>query len=152
MLSINTTKLRSIAYMSLVVFTLSSCGVILHPERKGQRAGRLDPAIVVLDAVGLLLFFVPGVVAFAVDFATGTIYLSGGRRAELSQGELDALVQQSKVQQSDIVVLLQRKGLLSTDIDVNAWVVIPDAPKTLVDDWLQGADSVLQPQTIALQH
>lgn len=152
MLSINTTKLRSIAYMSLVVFTLSSCGVILHPERKGQRAGRLDPAIVVLDAVGLLLFFVPGVVAFAVDFATGTIYLPGGRRAELSQDELDILVQQHKVQQGDVVALLQRKGVLSADVDMDAWVVISDAPKTLVDDWLQGAGSVLQPQTIALQY
>lgn len=54
---------------------LASCGTILHPERRGQPPGRLDPGIVVLDAVGLLLFFVPGVVAFAVDFATGAIYL-----------------------------------------------------------------------------
>lgn len=54
---------------------LTSCGTILHPERRGQPPGRLDPAIVVLDAVGLLLFFVPGVIAFAVDFTTGTIYL-----------------------------------------------------------------------------
>jgi hypothetical protein len=54
---------------------LASCGTILHPERRGQPAGRLDPGIVVLDAVGLLLFFVPGVIAFAVDFSNGTIYL-----------------------------------------------------------------------------
>jgi hypothetical protein len=54
---------------------LASCGTILHPERRGQPPGRLDPGIVILDAVGLLLFFVPGVVAFAVDFATGAIYL-----------------------------------------------------------------------------
>jgi hypothetical protein len=54
---------------------LASCGTILHPERRGQPPGRLDPGIVILDAVGLLLFLVPGVVAFAVDFATGAIYL-----------------------------------------------------------------------------
>lgn len=54
---------------------LASCGTILHPERRGQPAGRLDPGIVVLDAVGLLLFFVPGIIAFAVDFSNGTIYL-----------------------------------------------------------------------------
>jgi hypothetical protein len=53
----------------------ASCGTILHPERRGFHSGRLDPAIVTLDAVGLLLFFVPGVIAFAVDFSTGAIYL-----------------------------------------------------------------------------
>ena len=54
---------------------LASCGTILHPERRGQPPGRLDPGIVILDAVGLLLFFIPGIIAFAVDFSNGTIYL-----------------------------------------------------------------------------
>lgn len=54
------------------------CGTIFWPERKGQPAGRLDPKVVALDAVGLLFFFVPGVIAFAVDFNNGTIYLPPG--------------------------------------------------------------------------
>jgi hypothetical protein len=55
---------------------LAGCGMLLHPERRNQPpGGRLDWAIVALDAVGLLLFFIPGVVAFAVDFTTGAIYL-----------------------------------------------------------------------------
>jgi len=58
---------------------LPACGTIMYPERKGQRAGRLDPAIVVLDAIGLLFFIIPGVIAFAVDFNNGTIYLPGGK-------------------------------------------------------------------------
>lgn len=58
---------------------LTACGTILYPERKGQRAGRLDPAIVVLDAIGLLFFIIPGVIAFAVDFNNGSIYLPGGK-------------------------------------------------------------------------
>ena len=37
--------------------------------------GGLDWSIVALDGIGLLLFFIPGVIAFAVDFATGAIYL-----------------------------------------------------------------------------
>jgi len=52
-----------------------ACGTILHPERKGQEAGRIDPAIAILDGVGLLFFFIPGVIAYAVDFSNGTIYL-----------------------------------------------------------------------------
>ena len=56
------------------------CGTILHPERKGQRNGNIDPAIAVLDGIGLLFFLVPGVIAFAVDFNNGSIYLPRGRR------------------------------------------------------------------------
>ncbi|RBW46615.1 hypothetical protein DS885_07555 [Psychromonas sp. B3M02] len=57
---------------------LSGCGTILKPERKGQSAGQLDASIVALNAIGLLFFLVPGVIAFAVDFSNGTIYLPGG--------------------------------------------------------------------------
>lgn len=54
----------------------AGCGMILHPERRSQPpGGGLDWSIVALDAAGLLLFFIPGVIAFAVDFATGAIYL-----------------------------------------------------------------------------
>lgn len=61
--------------LSFLVHSLG-CGTILHPDRVGQpHRGRIDPAIAVLDGVGLLLFIVPGVFAFIVDFATGAIYL-----------------------------------------------------------------------------
>lgn len=52
-----------------------ACGTILYPERKGQRDGRLDIGVVLLDGVGLLFFIIPGVIAYAVDFSNGTIYL-----------------------------------------------------------------------------
>lgn len=54
---------------------LSGCGTILYPERVGQPYGPLDWKVVALDMVGLLLFLVPGVIAFIVDFHNGTIYL-----------------------------------------------------------------------------
>jgi len=54
---------------------------LLHPERKGQTGGRIDPGFVILDGVRLLFFFIPAVIAFAVDFNYGTIYLPGGRTA-----------------------------------------------------------------------
>jgi hypothetical protein len=53
----------------------AGCGTIMHPERRGQPAGPIDWKVVALDGIGLFLFFVPGVIAFAVDFATGAIYL-----------------------------------------------------------------------------
>src|SRR3954471_9600175 len=60
---------------------VAGCGTILHPERKGQRDGNIDPAIAILDGLGLLLLIIPGVIAFAVDFSNGTIYLPHGKPA-----------------------------------------------------------------------
>lgn len=58
---------------------IASCGTIIHPERVGQpRTGKLDLSIVLLDGLGLFFFFIPGVVAFVVDFATGAIFLPPG--------------------------------------------------------------------------
>ena len=62
----------------------TGCGTILYPERRGQPEGTLDWGVVLLDGLGLLLFFVPGVIAFAVDFATGAIYLPSAEGQRLS--------------------------------------------------------------------
>jgi hypothetical protein len=65
--------------LAAAVLATASCGAIIHPERVGQpHGGRLDVGIVLLDGLGLLCFFIPGVVAFIVDFATGAIYLPPG--------------------------------------------------------------------------
>ena len=54
----------------------SGCGTLLYGERVHQPHSRdIDWKIVGLDALGLIFFFVPGVVAFVVDFCTGAIYL-----------------------------------------------------------------------------
>ena len=59
---------------------LSSCGTIIYPDRVNQeKRGNLDPAIIILDGIGLLFFLIPGVVAIAVDFATGAIYFPEGK-------------------------------------------------------------------------
>jgi hypothetical protein len=65
---------------AMFIIELAGCGTILYPERKGQKDGRIDPGIAVLDGLGLLFFIIPGVIAFAVDFTTGAIYLPGGPR------------------------------------------------------------------------
>jgi len=57
--------------------SLVGCGTLIYPERRGQQGGRIDPAVAILDGIGLLLFIVPGLVAFAIDFSTGAIYLPG---------------------------------------------------------------------------
>lgn len=63
-------------FVSLVLlFGANSCGTLLYPERRGQTTGKIDVGVALLDGLGLLLFLVPGVIAFAVDFSTGAIYL-----------------------------------------------------------------------------
>ena len=67
---------------------LTGCGTLMYPERKGQKDGRIDAGVAVLDGLGLLFFIIPGVIAFAVDFSNGTIYLPG-TGGILRQAKLD---------------------------------------------------------------
>ncbi|TAA47900.1 hypothetical protein [Corallincola spongiicola] len=85
---IKTNSVRITTTALLLSLLTTSCGTILHPERRGQTSGDIDPAIAVLNAAGLILFFVPGVIAFAVDFVTGAIYLPQGKQVMLSSDEL----------------------------------------------------------------
>ncbi len=77
---------------AVIAAQLVGCGTILYPERRGQSAmEKLDVDIVILDGIGLFFFLVPGVIAFAVDFATGAIYLPRGQKSKASDllGELE---------------------------------------------------------------
>jgi hypothetical protein len=76
-----------ILIVAIVMLQLTGCGTILYPERKGQKGGTIDSGIVVLDAVGLLIFVIPGVIAFIVDANNGTIYLPGGGKPPLASTE-----------------------------------------------------------------
>ena len=99
-----------ILLLTSMLTTLTGCGTLLHPERKGQTGGRIDPGIVLLDGVGLLFFFIPGVIAFAVDFTYGTLYLPGGRRAALSNNELEQLTQHDQVNIKALVAIVQKNS------------------------------------------
>lgn len=75
-------KIRTALSILMVVFVLvqtGACGFILYPERKGRTSGRIDPGVAILDAILLIPGILPGVIAFAVDFVTGCIYLPGGK-------------------------------------------------------------------------
>ena len=109
-----TTLIKTVVllFSSALIVQLTACGTILHPERKGQRGGQIDPAIALFDAVGLLFFFIPGVIAFAVDFSNGTIYLPGGRQSSLSDDELQQVAPEGKLDEEKLAAILRSKGLL----------------------------------------
>ena len=71
-------KLLSFSVIFSIILQLTSCGTLLYPERRGQTGGRIDPAIAVMDGIGVLFFVIPGLIAFAVDFYTGAIYFPPG--------------------------------------------------------------------------
>ncbi|GIZ11546.1 polyribonucleotide nucleotidyltransferase [Pseudomonas sp. NCCP-436] len=105
------TKSRLVSGMLVLALLtqLSACGSLFYPERRGQIDGRLDPVIVGANAIGLLFYVIPGLIAFAVDFATGAIYLPHGQTAQVdpqqlrqlldSQGQVDRQALQALIQQ-----------------------------------------------------
>ncbi len=63
--------------LAATLFTqLSACGTLFFPDRRGQIEGKIDPLVAALDAIGILFYVIPGLIAFGVDFATGAIYLA----------------------------------------------------------------------------
>ncbi len=69
-------KLASLFLFAFLVLPFTSCGTLFFSQRqKAEHSERLDPNILILDAVGLIFWIVPGVIAYGVDFYTGAIYL-----------------------------------------------------------------------------
>jgi len=69
------TNALRILICAVLTLQLMGCGTLMYPERRGQRGGSLDAGVAILDGIGLLFGIIPGVIAFAVDFSNGTIYL-----------------------------------------------------------------------------
>jgi len=87
---------------------LTACGTLFYPDRRGQIEGKVDPVIVALDAVGILFYVIPGLIAFGIDFATGAIYLPGGSTAQVSPEKLNqAIGADGKVDNTRLQAILE---------------------------------------------
>jgi hypothetical protein len=79
--------------LACLLLAHTACGTLFYPERHGRRTGRVDPAILLLDGALLFFFVIPGLVAFAIDFYTGGIYMTDGRgralRIDVDPAQLD---------------------------------------------------------------
>ena len=114
----NTTikKFISLSLIGGFILQLAACGTIIHPERKGQGAGQLDPSIVLLDAIGLLFFLVPGVIAFAVDFNNGTIYLPNSS-ASINSNEVNFVAIEGDITDEKIEKLVLKETEKTINLD-----------------------------------
>ncbi len=71
---------------------LSACGTLFFPDRRGQIEGRIDPVVAGLNAIGILFYVIPGLIAFGIDFASGAIYLPGGLTSQVDPQDLQNVV------------------------------------------------------------
>jgi hypothetical protein len=118
-------KTITFALSAVMLANIAACGTILYPERKGQTGGRIDVGVAVLDGLGLLLFIIPGVIAFAVDFATGTIYVPGGRHAAADQpNDLVAVKADRKIDLPYLEQVLHDKAGVNAHLDSDSVKVI----------------------------
>ncbi|ROM91690.1 polyribonucleotide nucleotidyltransferase [Pseudomonas brassicacearum] len=87
---------------------VTACGSIFYPDRRGQIDGKIDPAIAALDAVGLLFYIIPGLIAFAIDFTTGAIYFEPGKTAQVAPEKLrQAIDADGKVDNHKLQAILE---------------------------------------------
>ncbi|MBN8431945.1 hypothetical protein JF535_13910 [Microbulbifer salipaludis] len=114
---------RGIAASCLLtlMLNLTACGYFLYPERKGQTGGRVDPVVVILNGAGLLFGILPGVVAFAVDFTNGTIYLPAGGSSAIDR-HISAVGQDDD---NGKLARLMDNGKPVVDQSGQAWVELP---------------------------
>ena len=80
----------SVVALSLVT-QLTACGTLFFPDRRGQIEGKIDPVVAGLNAVGILFYVIPGLIAFGIDFATGAIYLPNNQYSLAPEKLQDAI-------------------------------------------------------------
>lgn len=111
-------RLINLLLIFTLVANLASCGTIFYPERKGQKPGKIDPTVAALDAIGLLFFIIPGVIAFAVDFNNNSIYLphsSSSRKG--SSKKFSEILSNQKLDQAKIEQLVRAQTGISINMD-----------------------------------
>ena len=108
----------SCAVLSAALFSqLTACGTLFSPARRGQIDGRVDPAIVAFDAIGLLFYIIPGLIAFGVDFATGAIYLPDAKYSVAPEKLKDAVSEDGSVDKAKLKAILERETGRSLPLD-----------------------------------
>lgn len=97
--------------LAVTLFTqLAACGTLFYPDRRGQIEGRIDPVVAALNAIGILFYVIPGLIAFGVDFATGAIYLPGGQTAQVDPQDLKQVVDaEGRIDQAGLKVLIEKQ-------------------------------------------
>jgi hypothetical protein len=102
-------RIVSAALVATLLAQLSACGTIFYPDRRGQLEGRIDPLVAGLNAIGILFYVIPGLIAFGVDFATGAIYLPSGKYSLAPEQLQDAVGADGQVDNARLKAIILRE-------------------------------------------
>ncbi len=96
--------------LALTLLTqLTACGTLFFPDRRGQIEGQIDPLVAGLDAVGILFYVIPGLIAFGIDFATGAIYLPNDEYSVAPEKLQDAIGADGRIDQAKLKAIIARE-------------------------------------------
>ncbi|PAU55895.1 polyribonucleotide nucleotidyltransferase [Pseudomonas sp. PIC25] len=96
---------------------LSACGTLFFPDRRGQIEGKIDPVVAALDAVGILFYVIPGLIAFGIDFATGAIYLPDNQYSVAPETLKDAIGSDGQIDRAKLKAIIERETGHSLPLD-----------------------------------
>ncbi|PTU74049.1 polyribonucleotide nucleotidyltransferase [Pseudomonas mangrovi] len=96
---------------------LSACGTLFFPDRRGQIEGRIDPLVAGLNAIGVLFYVIPGLIAFGVDFATGAIYLPNDEYSVAPEKLQEAIGEDGQVDPARLKAIIEQEIGLSLPLD-----------------------------------
>lgn len=115
-------KIISKVIISLLIINLSGCGTLFYPERVGQRhSNEVDIKIAVADGIGLLFFIVPGIIAFAVDYNNGSIYLPS--RHSSNDHSIKVVSTDSEIDNDYLESMLEKEFDIQVDLDASSTLI-----------------------------
>lgn len=131
----------AVVVVTSLAASLAGCGTLFYPERKGQLQGRIDPGVAIADGLGLLLFIVPGVIAYAVDFSNNTIYLPGTHEVSV-----DSMHYDGKLDERSLMAMIEtrtgrRLDLHDSDVRIERPSTLQRALAVVAADAVTDADS-----------
>ncbi|MBO3275201.1 polyribonucleotide nucleotidyltransferase [Pseudomonas schmalbachii] len=103
------TRVSCAVLSATLLSQLAACGTLFYPDRRGQIDGRIDPAVAVFDAIGLLFYVIPGLIAFGVDFATGAIYLPDAKYSVAPEKLKDAVGADGTIDRAKLKAIIERE-------------------------------------------
>ena len=92
-----------------LLMPLALCCAAAAPLAPAWAEGKIDPVVAGLNAVGILFYVIPGLIAFGIDFATGAIYLPNNQYSLAPEKLQDAIGTDGRVDNLKLKAILQRE-------------------------------------------
>ncbi|VTP91935.1 Polyribonucleotide nucleotidyltransferase (polynucleotide phosphorylase) [Pseudomonas aeruginosa] len=103
------TRVSCAVLSAALLSQLSACGTLFYPSDAARSTVASIRPSVAFDAIGLLFYIIPGLIAFGVDFATGAIYLPDAKYSVAPEVLKDAVGADGKVDNRKLRAILERE-------------------------------------------